>query len=304
MKVYDGSILSATQNVIVVSIEYRVESLGFLYLGTPEAPGNQGLYDQQLALQWIQNNIHWYGGDAQRVTLFGESAGAVSVGLHLLSPKSRPLFQNAILQSSGPTAKWAVLTPSIAKFRSEKFLNALTRYISERLQENDQSVPIPVQCRRTFSSIEEKFQCVKYYPIRGIEHFRSLWAMESYNGDPIGYTFVPTIDADLIPYDPELMLLNGDFKRTTILLGVNQDEGSYFNIYLPHGNLTYHSVPSVDSNTFRTVLTEYFRHVPTYPIQQNKVVLESILQLYTLWNDVNNTRQNAIQLNYAVGKDR
>ncbi|CAF3241741.1 unnamed protein product [Rotaria sp. Silwood2] len=84
-------------------------------------------------LAWItESTLCSRFGDPQRITLFGESAGAVSVGLHLLSPKSRPLFNNAILESSGPSAKWAVLTPQIAKYRSEKFLNVFTRYITER----------------------------------------------------------------------------------------------------------------------------------------------------------------------------
>ncbi|CAF4832694.1 unnamed protein product, partial [Rotaria sp. Silwood2] len=65
---YDGSILSSTQNVIVISIEYRIDSLGFLYLGTPDAPGNQGLFDQQLALEWIHKNIRNFGGYPQRIT--------------------------------------------------------------------------------------------------------------------------------------------------------------------------------------------------------------------------------------------
>ena len=296
MKVYDGSILAARQNVIVVSIEYRVESLGFLYLGTRDAPGNQGFYDQQLALQWLRTNIHAFGGDPNRLTLFGESAGAVSVGLHLLSPQSRPLYKNAILQSSGPTAKWAVLTPEIAKFRAEKFLNSFIKLIIER-----QSTDLPFECQKTLITIEEKFQCVKYYPIKSIDHFRLLWSIESYNGDPVGYNFVPTIDSDLIPYDPEQMLLKGDFKRTSILLGINQDEGSYFNIYLPHGNLTYHSPPSIDHQTFQMIIKEYFQHFPTYPLKPSNILFESILQTYTPWNDWNNTLQNAVQLNYAVG---
>jgi len=274
-------------------------------LGRSDAPGNQGLYDQLLALEWIYKNINHFGGDPQRITLFGESAGGVSIGLHLLSPKSRHLFNNAILQSSGPTAKWAVLTPQIAKYRSEKFLNVLTRYITDRYQagpKDPEYAYIPSECRKVLITIEEKFLCIKNYPILNHDHFRSSWALESYNGGPIGYTFVPTIDSDFIPYDPEQMLIKGDYKRCPILLGVNKDEGSYFNVYVPYGNMSIHSWPYVDYKTFKYAMKEYFRYIPIYPTERSPILLESILQTYTLWNDYNNTIQNAIQLSFAVGK--
>jgi len=286
-------------------MEYRVDSLGFLYLGTPDAPGNQGLYDQQLALEWIHKNIKNFGGDPQRITLFGESSGGVSTGLHLLSPKSRHLFTNAILQSSGPTAKWAVLTPQIAKYRSEKFLNELTRYITGRYElgaSDPEYSHIPKECQKRMITIEEKFLCVKNYPILNQMHFRSSWALESYNGGPIGFTFVATIDGDFIPYDPEEMFLKGDFKKCPILLGVNKDEGSYFNVYVPQGNMSVDSWAYVDYKTFQNAIKEYFRYIPIYPTERAPMVLESILQTYTLWNDYNNTVQNAVQLSFAVGK--
>jgi len=73
----------------VVQIGYRLGALGFLSLGGhAEAPGNAGLYDQLMALDWVQQNIEAFGGDRQKVTLFGESAGSVSVSLHLLSTLS------------------------------------------------------------------------------------------------------------------------------------------------------------------------------------------------------------------------
>ena len=288
-------------------MEYRVESLGFLYLATSDAPGNQGLHDQSLAIEWIHKNIKQFGGDPERITLFGESAGAVSVGLHLLSPKSRPFFNNAILESSGPSAKWAVLSPQIAKYRSEKFLDVFTRYISERY-ESGPSDPeyayIPSECKTRMVTMEEKFQCVKNYPILSQNHFRSSWAIESYNGGPIGYTFVPTVDADFIPYDPEQMLMKGDFKKCPLLLGVNKDEGSYFIVYVPYGNMSIDSWAHVDHKTFKHAMKEYFRYMPTYPTERSPMLLESILQTYTLWGDYNNTIQNAIQLNLAVGERR
>ena len=110
-------ILASEENIIVVSMQYRVASLGFLYLGTADAPGNAGLFDQNLALRWVRDNIHHFGGDPNRVTLFGESAGAVSVSLHLLSALSRDLFQRAILESGSPTAPWAIITREEAILR-------------------------------------------------------------------------------------------------------------------------------------------------------------------------------------------
>ncbi|KFB35326.1 acetylcholinesterase [Anopheles sinensis] len=117
LDVYDHRALASEENVIVVSLQYRVASLGFLFLGTPEAPGNAGLFDQNLALRWVRDNIHKFGGDPARVTLFGESAGAVSVSLHLLSALSRDLFQRAILQSGSPTAPWALVSREEATLR-------------------------------------------------------------------------------------------------------------------------------------------------------------------------------------------
>ncbi|CAD1468671.1 unnamed protein product, partial [Heterotrigona itama] len=88
LDVYDHKTLVSEENVILVSMQYRVASLGFLYFGTSDVPGNAGLFDQMMALQWVRDNIAAFGGNPDNVTLFGESAGAVSVSMHLLSPLS------------------------------------------------------------------------------------------------------------------------------------------------------------------------------------------------------------------------
>lgn len=74
-------------------------------------PGNYGMKDQVLALRWVQENIGEFNGNPDQVTIFGESAGGASTGLHMLSPMSKGLFHKAILQSGSPICKWAV-TPS------------------------------------------------------------------------------------------------------------------------------------------------------------------------------------------------
>ena len=97
----NGSAL-ATYHVVIVTINYRLGLFGFLYGGSEDAPGNAGLYDQLLALKWINENIKSFGGDPDQITISGESAGAISVGLHLLSDMSKGLFKRAIIQSGAP----------------------------------------------------------------------------------------------------------------------------------------------------------------------------------------------------------
>ncbi|XP_064469307.1 acetylcholinesterase-like [Ornithodoros turicata] len=96
---YDGRYITGFGDVIVVVPNYRLGVLGFLNAGVPDAPGNVALHDQILALKWVKRNIAAFGGDPLQVVLFGQSAGAISVGYLQLSPLTRHLFKRAILQS-------------------------------------------------------------------------------------------------------------------------------------------------------------------------------------------------------------
>ncbi|KAJ8398655.1 hypothetical protein AAFF_G00421830 [Aldrovandia affinis] len=100
---YDGSVLAAYQDVVVVIIQYRLGILGFFSTGDEHATGNWGFLDQLAALRWVQDNIESFGGDPQLVTLFGESAGGISVSILMLSPLSSGLFHKAIMQSGVAT---------------------------------------------------------------------------------------------------------------------------------------------------------------------------------------------------------
>ncbi|KAG5877342.1 hypothetical protein JTB14_030713 [Gonioctena quinquepunctata] len=93
--------------VIVVTANYRVGPFGFLTTGDMVIPGNFGLKDQLLALQWVKNNIRYFGGDPEKVTIFGQSAGAASVAFHLMSKKSTGLFRAAIAESGSVLSPWA-----------------------------------------------------------------------------------------------------------------------------------------------------------------------------------------------------
>lgn len=93
--------------VVVITINYRLEALGFLCLHNKDVPGNAGLKDQNLALKWVKENIKKFGGDPDNVTIFGESAGGASVVYHVLSPMSKGLFKRAIVMSGVPACDWA-----------------------------------------------------------------------------------------------------------------------------------------------------------------------------------------------------
>ncbi|XP_075432500.1 fatty acyl-CoA hydrolase precursor, medium chain-like isoform X2 [Ascaphus truei] len=96
---FPGTALSAHENVVIVGLQYRLGILGFFSTGDAKAPGNFGMLDQVAALQWVQENIEDFGGDPQSVTIFGESAGGVSVSALVLSPLSKGLFHKAISES-------------------------------------------------------------------------------------------------------------------------------------------------------------------------------------------------------------
>ncbi|KAL5286878.1 CES5A.2 family protein [Megaselia abdita] len=96
------------EDVVVVTLNYRLGMLGFLSYPEGGLVGNMGLKDQALALKWVQENIHLFNGDANNVTAFGESAGSACVNLHMYSDNSKMLFHKAILQSGTSNMQWVM----------------------------------------------------------------------------------------------------------------------------------------------------------------------------------------------------
>lgn len=114
-----------TRGIVCVSFNYRLNALGFLYTGVPEASGNMGLYDQQLALQWVAKHIQYFGGDPNRVTVMGQGAGAVAAAYHLLNPVSQKLFRRVILQSGNPFSIMNLNQRSVASARANTIAKRL-----------------------------------------------------------------------------------------------------------------------------------------------------------------------------------
>lgn len=195
----------AEENVIMVSFQYRVNSLGFLYLGTPEAPGNAGLFDQVLAMKWVKENIESFGGDPDDITLFGESAGASSVAFHLLSPLSKNLFKRAILESGAATCPWALSS------QSESIDSVLI--LAER-----------VNCPHDRTNLPATLDCLKSVDGQ-LLIINKQWNVPLGLGDTL---FFPVVDGNFLTDTPENLLSLNKFKDKNILIGHNNNEAALF----------------------------------------------------------------------------
>ncbi|XP_065435007.1 acetylcholinesterase-like [Chrysemys picta bellii] len=206
LKIYDGRFLAATENVIVASMNYRLGALGFLSL-PPAAPGNAGLWDQRLALHWLRDNAAAFGGEPAHVMLSGHGSGAASVGFHLLSPGSRPLFTRAVLQSGSPTAPWAWISLEEAKERGHR--------LGQLLGCTDSDDTALVGCLQ----VKEPGEFPKHE--FSVLHHRDL----------LGFPFVPTTDGDFLPDSPSRLLQAKQSQPIPIAAGFTANEGSYLLLF-------------------------------------------------------------------------
>ncbi|CAM4667578.1 unnamed protein product [Caretta caretta] len=202
LDIYDGRFLAATENLIVASMNYRLGALGFLSL-PPAAPGNAGLWDQRLAMRWLRDNAAAFGGDPAHFLLFGQDAGARSVGFHLLSPGSRPLFTRAALQSGAPNAPWAWISLEEAKARGQR--------LGQLLGCSDGNNTALVGCLQG----KEPGEFPKHQ-FSVLNHKKQL-----------GLPFVPTPDGDFLPDTPPKLLQGRHGQPIPIGLGFVTNEGSY-----------------------------------------------------------------------------
>ncbi len=197
-RLYEGDLLAARGGVVVVTVQYRLGLLGFLVhpaLGAES--GNYGLLDQQAALRWVRDNIAAFGGDPDRVMLFGESAGATDTLMHLVSPGAAGLFSRALLQSGGPGARPA----------AERAVEGLR--LAEAL---GCSGPDAAACLRARTPEE-----LVLAPDRTGEP-------PSTGGGIVRTPVGPTIDGRIIPEDPLRALEAGRFHHVPLVVGVNSDE--------------------------------------------------------------------------------
>lgn len=203
---YEASTLVAENQVIVVSINYRLGILGFgEWSAWPELEGvsNAGLRDQLLALQWVQEHIAAFGGDAGNVTLFGESAGGMSIACLLASPLARGLFHRAILQSGSPDH---VVIRSEAQRITRRFAESAGEV--QACLEGDLAGIVKAQ-RACFATTVERGQHAHPMP-------------------QFGMTLLPVIGDDVLPLHPLTAIQAGASADIPVLLGTTLDEWTLF----------------------------------------------------------------------------
>lgn len=191
---YDGRRLAQRGDCVVVTVGYRVGALGFLGLGAGESGANFGLQDQLAALRWVRDEIAHFGGDAARVCVFGESAGAGSIVALLAMPRARGLFRRAIVQSAAPEG---VIDAAEAMRRADLLLAKLG------LAPGDAG------------------------GLRGAPVEKILDAQQELAAEgpwDTGMLFAPVVEGDLLPQRPLEAVRTGAAADVELLIGTTRDE--------------------------------------------------------------------------------
>jgi len=195
---------------IMVSMNYRLGVLGFMSTVDEHSPGNFGLKDQLLALKWVKRNIRQFGGDPNSITLFGHSAGAVSIQMHMMSPASEGYFHRAILLSSTAISPLNYPTKdplALARRQAEVLGVNVTHNMSNRDL---------VETLRNFDAVDliESAIKLKFW----LTHPKTLYR--------------PVIEKDLpgafMTTDPRIIWQNGDFKTVPWIFSFVENEGADF----------------------------------------------------------------------------
>lgn len=204
---YDGARLSKRGDVVVVTINYRLGPLGFMYFN--DMPGNKGkfednlgLKDQVAALKWVKENIAAFGGDPGAVTIFGESAGGISVEALMAIPATHGLFRRAIIESGPATDVW---TPKTATLVTTLYLKQL-------------------------GITPDSLYQLKLLPVDSLIHAMARLAKLMASDPSLPKTCAPTVDGDFLPNDLLTGIREGRSKGVDLLIGTNKNEANLFAI--------------------------------------------------------------------------
>ncbi|MER6116441.1 carboxylesterase family protein [Streptomyces sp. NPDC001743] len=206
---YGAERLAVRGDTLVVTVNYRLGVFGYFGHRALGSAPPFGLADQQAALRWVRANVERFGGDPGAVTLFGESAGALSVCAHLTSPRAAGLFQRAVLQSgsclmSFPPGALGPGTPAYEPFAP-----------AHDVQDNGARAAAQLGCAS--SDDARVLACLRE---QSTEHLATTQLMQSFNRPAFGNSLLPTA--------PGEALASGRFHRVPLLQGTNHDEMRMF----------------------------------------------------------------------------
>ncbi|KAJ3646360.1 hypothetical protein Zmor_023950 [Zophobas morio] len=190
------------QDIVMVTLNYRLATLGFISVGE-EAPGNNGLRDQVIAMKWVQKNIASFGGDPNSVTLYGYSAGAWSITLHMVSPMSRGLFHKAILGSGSALGHWPLPPNQLDLAKKQARI---------------------VGCPDDNATVI--MDCLRKTPAEELGN--SFFQFAEFGTDPI-LIWSPVIEGDFgqerfLPDNPIKLIKSGKFEQVPVIAGITKDE--------------------------------------------------------------------------------
>ncbi|KAH9417531.1 hypothetical protein DERP_007530 [Dermatophagoides pteronyssinus] len=207
--IFDGGRLADLGDLIAVTVQYRLGAFGFLYAGNDRAPGNQGVHDLILSLRWIQQNIDRFGGDPANVTVFGQSAGSMSISAMILSPLARGLFRRAIMRS-GSINEYLAYSPQ------NSLKNSLT--FAKKMDCPVHDMDRMVDCLQNKSIAELTFK-TESFNLPAIFEGKQIFLMY---GDYAG----------LLPDRPSRMLANGIFNPVDLISGFTYGELGTITTYI------------------------------------------------------------------------
>lgn len=188
-------------DVVLVTFNYRLGALGFLATNDKAAAGNMGIHDQIMVLKWVQKNIEKFGGDAGKVTVFGEDAGAASVTILAMSPLANGLFHGAITLSG----------------------NALCDQYMQN-DPNEAAVELANRLECSSEKGEDIVNCLSRQTQQDI--IKASNSMAMFFSFP--RWFAPNVDGQLLPDTPENLLVQGKFAKVPFIVGQTKDEGAFF----------------------------------------------------------------------------
>ncbi|XP_069678469.1 carboxylic ester hydrolase-like isoform X2 [Periplaneta americana] len=200
------------REVVVVYCNYRVGSFGFLTTEDDESPGNYGMKDQVAVLRWVRDNIKTFGGNPDRVTILGHSAGSAAVHFHILSPMSEGLFHNAISMDGVAINPWASGNSIKHTKKLAKFLGCPTEPTAELMR-----------CLRTKPADE----------IVGVMHnLFDFWILLTSRYSPVVEKQTERNPEPFLTKEPLQQILDGNFHKVPWMLGGNTHSSAYYMSYV------------------------------------------------------------------------